>query len=214
LIRLHYYPGNASLAPHMLLEELGVPYELVLVDRASSAHRSESYLQLNPNGLIPTLEHDGLVLWETVAILLHLADHHPAAGLAPVLGTAERSQLYKWLAHLTNTLQADYLIFFYPERYAADPADVAQAAGIKARAAARLDEAFDRIEIQLGDRPYLLGDRPGLADFMLLMLIRWGRTLARPPRDLPGLGRFAVRLLECPAVGRALAQEGLAAPFV
>src|SRR5262245_12992895 len=95
---LHYAPGNASMAPHMLLEELGAPFELKLVDRANMAHKSPAYLAMNPNGLIPVLEQgDGLVLYETAAILLHLADTHAGAGLAPPLGTPERAHFYKWL---------------------------------------------------------------------------------------------------------------------
>ena len=68
MIRLHYYPGNASFTPHVLLQELGTPFELVLVDREQGAHKAPAYLRLNPNGLIPVLEHDDLVLYETAAI--------------------------------------------------------------------------------------------------------------------------------------------------
>ena len=211
MITLHYYPGNASLAPHMLLEELGVPYELVLVDRSRNAHKQEPYLQLNPNGLIPTLVQDGLVLWETIAILLHLADQYPDRGLAPAPGTAERAHLYKWLAHFTNTLQAEFMIYFYPERYGVREADLA---GIKALAADRLTQAFQRIEAQIGDGPYLLGEAVCVADFMLLMMIRWGRLLDLPPRAMPRLSRLAQRLLSRPAVERVLAREGLTAPFI
>ena len=55
MLQLHYFPGNASLIPHLVLEELGVPFELKYVDRAVSAHKSPEYLALNPNGLIPVL---------------------------------------------------------------------------------------------------------------------------------------------------------------
>ena len=55
MMRLYYYPGNASLTPHMLLEEIGSPFELALVDRANAAHKAPEYLKLNPNGLIPVL---------------------------------------------------------------------------------------------------------------------------------------------------------------
>ena len=88
---LHYFPGNASLAPHIVLEELGAPYELALVDRAAGAHKSPAYLKLNPNGLIPVWVDGDLVLYETAAICLHLADTHPAAGLAPPLASPERA---------------------------------------------------------------------------------------------------------------------------
>src|SRR5262245_63889985 len=72
MLELHYYPGNASLTPHMLLEELGVPYALKLVDRTRNAHKAPEYLRLNPNGLIPVLVAGDLVLYETAAICLHL----------------------------------------------------------------------------------------------------------------------------------------------
>ena len=68
MITLHYFPGNASMTPHMLLRELGVPFELALVDRAKRAHKAPEYLKLNPNGLIPVLVDGALVLYETAAI--------------------------------------------------------------------------------------------------------------------------------------------------
>ena len=90
MLQLHYFPGNASLIPHIVLEELGVPFELKYVDRAVSAHKSAAYLALNPNGLIPVLVDtsagtagQSLVLYETAAICLHLADTHPGAALLP-----------------------------------------------------------------------------------------------------------------------------------
>ena len=97
MIQLHYHPGNASMTPHLVLRELGVPFELKYVDRANAAHKSPEYLKLNPNGLIPVLVDGELVLYESAAIVLHLVDTHPAAGLAPALGTPERAQFYKWL---------------------------------------------------------------------------------------------------------------------
>ena len=90
MLQLHYYPGNASMAPHLLLEELGVAYELKLVDRTQQAHKSAEYLLLNPNGLIPVLVDGDLVLYETAAICLHLLDTNPnavpGAGARPAFG--------------------------------------------------------------------------------------------------------------------------------
>ena len=87
MITLHYYPGNASFTPHVLLHEIGAPFELQLVDRARGEHKSAAYLALNPNGQIPVLVDGDLVLYETAAICLHLVDTHPAAGLAPAVGS-------------------------------------------------------------------------------------------------------------------------------
>ena len=84
MLQLHYFPANASMIPHILLEELGVPFELKLVDRTVNAHQTPAYLKLNPNGLIPVLVDGDLVLYEAAAICLHLADTHAASGLMPV----------------------------------------------------------------------------------------------------------------------------------
>ena len=133
MLQLHHYPSTASMVPHLLLEEIGAPYELVFVDRTQGAHKSAAYLALNPNGLIPVLVDGDLVLYETAAICLHLVDVHPQAGLAPLSGTPQRAQFYKWLVWLTNTLQATLIVYFYPERWG-DTADAI--AQVKAHAEA------------------------------------------------------------------------------
>ena len=213
MLQLHHYPGNASMAPHMLLEELGVPYELKLVDRARNAHKSPAYLKLNPNGRIPVLVDDDLVLYETAAICLHLVDTHPEAGLAPPLGTAERAHFYKWLVWMTNSMQATLMSYFYPERCADDAGAVAQ---VKAHAEAAVGEMLNLLDAQLAGHgePWLLGARFSAADPYALMLCRWTRGFARPARALPHLGPYLARLLQRPAVQRAFEQEGLVAPLV
>ena len=80
---LYYAPGSASFLVHWLLIELDLEYELCLVDFKSAAQKSPAYLALNPNGVVPTLEIDGAPHYEAAALIMHLADAHPAAGLAP-----------------------------------------------------------------------------------------------------------------------------------
>ncbi len=208
---LHYYPGNASLLPHMALREIGVPFELSLVDRTQDAQHSEAYRRLNPNGRIPVLVHGDRVLYETAAITLYLAEQHPEAGLAPPPGAPDRARFLTWMVHLTNTPQTEYRAWFYPEQHVADPA---AAPAVKAAAAERLGRMFALIAAQLGDGPYLLGERFSAADLFLLMLVRWGRAMPNPPRDTPQLGAHAHRLLTRPAVRATFAAEGLQEPFV
>lgn len=211
MYQLYYYPGNANLAPHMVLEEIGAPYELRLVDRDRGAHKSPDYLRLNPHGRLPTLVEGDLVLYEAAAICLHLIDRHPEAGLAPKPGTAARAHFYKWLVYLTNTVQAEMLVYFYPERWAEGAAG---AADVRRHAEAHLAEMFDRIEVSLSATgPYLLGQEFSAADLYLLMLGRWSRGFTRPARTLPHLGRLMEQVVARPAVQRAFAAEGLAAPF-
>lgn len=210
MYKLYYYPGNANLAPHMLLEELAVDYELVLVDRDNNAHKSPEYLRLNPNGRIPVLIDGDVVLYETAAICLYLVDRHPQAKLAPPLGSSERAHFYKWLIYLTNTLQAELLTYFYPERLADDQSAIAQ---VKMHAEARVGAMLDLIENTLADgRPYLLGANYSAADPYLFMLARWTRMMRHPARDRPQLRRFLESMLARPAIQRACADEGLAAP--
>ncbi len=214
-IRLYYYPGNASLTPHMLLEELGVPFELALVDRANAAHKSADFLKLNPNGQIPVLVDGDLVLYETAAICLHLADMHPDARLAPPPRTAERAHFYKWLVWSTNTLQAMLMHYFYSERMV-DEGDKVAAAQVKSHAEARIGGMLDQLDAQLAShgRDWLLGATFSAVDPFLLMLCRWTRGFSRPARDLPHVGPYLRRVLARPAVQRAFATEKLQAPLV
>jgi glutathione S-transferase len=215
MIQLYYYPGNASLTPHMLLEEIGVPFELKLVDRTNSAHKSPEYLRLNPNGLIPVLVDGDVVLYETAAICLHLADTHPKARLAPPLGSAERAQFYKWLVWSTNTLQAMLIHYFYGDRMV-DDGNTAAAAQVKAHAEARVGGMLDQLDEQLAShgKEWLLGPAFTAVDPFVLMLCRWTRGFARPARTLPHLGPYMQRVLARPAVLRAFATEKLQAPLV
>ena len=216
MITLHYYPGNASLTPHVLLRELGVPFELQLVDRTQGEHKSPAYLKLNPNGLIPVLVDGDLVLYETAAIVLHLVDTHPAAGLAPALGTAQRAHFYKWLVWLTSTVQATLMHYFYPERMV-DEGNSTGAAQVQAHAAARVGECLTQIDDQFAASggPWLLGERYSAVDIYTFMLCRWTRGFAtRPARDYLHIGPYLQRMLARPAVQQTLAAEKLSEPWV
>ncbi len=215
MIQLHYFPGNASMTPHLLLCELGVPFELKFVDRAARAHQSPDYLKLNPNGLIPVLVDGDLVLYETAAICLHLVDTHPAAGLAPPLATAERAEFYKWLIWLSSSLQATMPQYFYSDRLVS-PGNAACAADVKVQAEAKIAALIDQIEAQLAAHggPWLLGSRFSAVDPYAFMLCRWTRGMVRPARTLPHIGAFLDRVLARPATQRVIASEGLSVPLV
>ena len=214
--QLHYFPGNASLAPHIVLREIGAPFELVLVDRTRAAHKSPNYLRLNPNGLIPVFVDGDLVLYESAAICLHLADSAPQAGLIPAVGSAARAHCYKWLMWLTNTMQPALLAYFYPERWV-EEGDVAAADVVKKHAEARIGAMLQQLDAELARHggTWLLGGQYSVADPFCLMLCRWTRGFAsRPARDWPQIGPYLQRVLERPAVRAALAAEELEAPWV
>ena len=203
------------MAPHILLEEIGAPYERVLVDRTQGVQKTQQYLQLNPNGLIPALTDGDLVLYESAAICLYLCDSHPEAALAPPLGSAARAHFYKWLIWLTNTLQATLIVYFYPERWmnASNPAGAAE---LKVHAEARVRVLIDQLDSELGRHggPWLLGEAYTAVDAYTLMLCRWTRNFGQPARTRPQLGPYLQRVLARPAVIRAFEAEELAAPWV
>ena len=115
-LRLHYAPDNASLCVRLALEELGLPFETQLVDRDQQAHKSDAFLQLNPNGLIPVLETEHGPIFETGAILLWLADQN--SRLMPAIGAPQRLTAVQWLIWLANTLHPTLRMMFYPQQYA------------------------------------------------------------------------------------------------
>ena len=215
MIELHYYPGNASMTPHMLLRELGVPFELRLVHREDNAHKSREYLKLNPNGLIPVLVDGDLVLDETAAICLHLLDTHPRAQLIPPLGSAQRAHFYKWMVWLSSSVQAMAPHYFYSDRMVA-PGSTGCAAEVKAQAAAWINAKLDILDMHFaahgGD--WVMGKQFSGLDPYAFMLCRWTRGFARPARTLPHLGPFLSRMLERPAVKAVIAEEKLSAPLV
>jgi glutathione S-transferase len=214
MIELHYFPSNASMAPHILLQEMGIDFQLRLVDRNRNEHKSPEFLKLNPNGLLPVLCDGDLVMHETAAILLHLADTHPQAGLVPAVGGAERAMTYKWLMWMTNTLQPALIAYYYPERWVAE-GNTAGTAEVKAQAEARIGALLDLLaaEFERHGGPWLLGDRYSLLDPLAFMLCRWTRGFGHPARARPALGAFLDRMAHRPAVVRALETEALPQPW-
>lgn len=199
---LYWRPGSAAMAPHAALAEIGLEYELVLIER-DQAQSDPAYRVLNPLGVVPTLVDDerGLVLTESAAILLYLGDRYPEARLAPT----DRTQYYRWLVFLTNTVQTAILRFFYPERYGG---------GEEVSAAGALDaqRAFDVVERELEERQWLAAGHRTSADLFLFMLTRWGRRLDSPVWDRPRLREHFLQTLELPGVRRMIDEQGLDLP--
>ena len=150
-------PGNANLAPHAALQEAGLTegtdYRFVKLDLKAGEHRKPDYLALNPHGVVPTLvigkDGNKQVVCESAAILMHIADLFPAAGLAPTPGSPGRAAWYQWIAYLTNTVQARFMNFYHAD-YFIDGA--AGQAAVKAKADTALKEQFAHIDSHLGRR--------------------------------------------------------------
>ena len=187
------------MAPHAALAEIGLEYELVRIER-DEAQTDATYLALNPLGVVPTLIDGDLVLTESAAILLYLADRYPDARLAP----PDRAQFYRWLVFMTNTVQTTMLRFFYPERYGGD--------GVRERAATDAAGYFDLLDRTLDGSEWLVGEHRTAADLFLFMLTRWGRRLEAPAWDRPNLRAHFLRALALPGVRRMIAEQNLELP--
>ena len=203
---LYYAPGSASFLVHWLLLELKVPHELRLVDFASRAQKSPEYLALNPNGVVPTLVIDGKPQHEAAALALWLAETHPQAGLMPAVGDPQRLDFLQWMFDLAHEVQPLLRQWWYPGEVAGE----ANAEAVHAHCARRLGAHWQRIDAHLqAHGPYLLGDAPCVADFYLVMLMRWSRNSPSPATDAPQLAALAQRMKARPAFKTLYEREGL-----
>lgn len=209
---LHFSPDSASLVVRMVLEELSLPYELRLVDRAAGALDSPDYRALQPLGLIPALETPGGVIFETAAILLWLADRHPQPGLAPAPGDAGRGDFLKWFFYTSTNLHPTLLQVFYPHRLIGP--EVADA--VRTAARDRFASFLPPLEAAAAASPdWLTPARPSILGYYLGMLMRWMGSfppdsgLRINPADYPALHRV-LAALESRSAAQSVAQdEGL-----
>ncbi len=210
--RLYFLPGAGSFAPHILLEETGVPHELVRVvrDEAGNPVEPPGYLALNPSGRVPTLVwSDGVVQTESAAICLSLAERAGVDALIPAIGSPGRVEVLRRLFFLTNTVQVAILRARYPGRFA----DGEEAQTAVARHAEReLAELGERCADWYGtSQPFIRGELPGVDEIFLAMLIRWTRLTPAPWWDNPLLGGLFDRVMSRPAAQACLEQEGIEA---
>ncbi|MCF7750737.1 glutathione S-transferase family protein [Bacillus subtilis subsp. subtilis] len=203
---LYGSPSTASLVVHWLLIELGIEHQLVLLDFDTREQKSAAYLALNPAGVVPTLVLDGQVMTEAAAIALQLADLHPQAGLLPAVGSPERGEAYRWMFWCANTVQPAYRAWFYPQEMAGP----AHTEATRQHARVKLEAAWQQLadHLQAGG-PYVLGEQPGVVDFMLVMLLRWSRNMPTPSDNWPVLKAYADRLKARPAFVEVYRREGI-----
>ncbi len=208
MIKLYYLPGSAALAPHGCLEEAGADYELVRVVRENGRPTEpRNYLDLQPMGRVPALVDGEIVTYESAAVCMYVGDRFPEARLGPGTDPAARAAWYRWHTYLTNTVQADFMRMFAPER---DVDSDSAKAEVEACAKRRLAATRDWIDGELAKAGgYLVGGTFSTADLFLAMVTRWGRRLDEPWWGAPNLGSHYRRITSRPAIQRVYEQEGL-----
>lgn len=200
---MHLYaaPGACSLAPHIVLRELQLPFRLVRVDnRSKRTADGEDFRAINPKGYVAALQlDDGQVLTEGPAILLYLADRCPQAALAPPADAdaLPRYRLYEWLAFINSELHAGSVPLF----------DAGLAPERRAAVATRLLQRYGHAETALSARPYLFGERFGVADAYLFTVLGWLPRFGLSLAAHPALAAYTARIAQRPSVVAALAAE-------
>ena len=210
---LHYAPDNASLVIRLALEHIGVPYRCALVDRSTNAQMSDAYKTLNPNGLIPTLETDQGVLFETGAILLWLADRH--GGLGPAMDSTERGDFLKWLFFVSNTVHPSLRQLFYPDQFTGP--DPAHQAVLRDHAKQALNAHHTMLNtLAAAGHSWCAGQTPSALDFYIAATLRWPAIYPADQdrswhniANYPALHDMCLRLEALPIIQSLIQAEGM-----
>jgi glutathione S-transferase len=196
-ITLYFAPRSRSIRALWLLEEIGAPYDVVPLDLESADHKAPEILALNPMGKVPIVVVDGHPVWESPAIVAHLADLFPEAGLAPAPGTPDRADYYRWLSFATAVMEPAFA------------EHMAQREG-NPRAYGWGDFASMKAALGLGlaGGDWLLPQGFTGADLLIGGNLAWFVTWAPQAfADLPGIDAYVARIRARPAHVRAWERE-------
>lgn len=204
-IALYHSPGACSMAPHIVLSEIGVDYEPRRVNFAEKQQYSEEYKAINPKSRVPVLLIDGFVLTEVPAILTYLAQRFPQSNLLPAGGEA-MGRCLEWLAYASSTVHPAYAHLRRPERYLPDPATFPP---LQERGEASFMEYIGFIDSRLAGKQFAAGDTYSIADAYLLVFFGWANGMKKHnmAEKFPNYSAVARRVLARPAVKRVIELE-------
>jgi glutathione S-transferase len=206
MIKLYYSPGACSLAPHIVLEELGIAYDSVLVSLKDGEHRKSDFLKVNPKGQVPALNVDGKVLTECPAILTYLGGGFADRGLWPkeTWKQAEAISLMSWLSSSVHIAVA---CVWRAGRFSNDPATHPS---IQATGRETIEKLYAEIDKLLTGRTFAMGGQYSVVDPYLLVFYRWGNRLGIPMKDkYPVWAKHAQRVFSRPTVKRVFEAEDI-----
>ena len=206
-IALYYSPGSCSLAPHIVLNEIGQPFELRKFATAERANYSPEYLAVNPKGRIPALQIDGFVLTEVPAILAYLGRRFPTAGLYPAGPCEAEARCLELLAWSSNTVHVAYAQLLRPERFV--PVEEAYPP-VKQSGRVNFERCLADIESRLQHQAYAVGAMFTVVDPFWLVFYRWGMRSGYDMRSkFPAYTAYVERLCNRPSVQRTLTAESI-----
>ena len=202
-MKLYSFAGSCALGTHIVLEWIGKPYELALIQKADLD--KPEMLKRNPNHTVPILEEDGWVLFENAAILNYLADKFPEAKLGGDGTPRGRAEVNRWLAVINSDVHPAYKPLFGATNYLEDKAMIEKS---HANARKVLRTYFARLDKQLEGRDWLAGSR-SIADPYLFVTLRWAKAVNVDLSGLENLKKFEQRMRADAGVQRALKMQGL-----
>lgn len=204
-LKLYGIAASRTARPLWLLEELAVPYEHVSHTYTNGGTRTAEFLAINPNGHIPVLDDDGIIVWESMAINLYLARKF-GGPLAPA-NAAEEAEVLRWTFWAVTECEKDALTVLMHR--VAMPADKRDAA-LADRAEGALGKPFDVLEAHLSHRPYLAGERFTVADINVASVLAWAAPAQALMVAHPKVADWLKRCQERPAQQkvRQLAKAG------
>lgn len=197
--KLFYASGSAAEGVRVILEELGVPYELIKSTIDRSKQRPPEQLKINPNGWVPVLMYEDTGIYECAAITIFLCDRHSDAHLAPKFNDPTRGLYLQTLVYLSTSVQTAFQTYYYPDRFVDTSANEVSA---KKRGINRLRETWKVIDDQIGDNDWVLGRCFSAVDIYLFMLTSWlNPTLGHPStEEFPNIKRIAEAMMSRPSI--------------
>ena len=206
MIKLYYSPGSCSLAPHIVLEELGIAFESVPVSLKDGEQHKADFQRLNPKARVPVLVVDGKVLTENVAILTYLGGGYAQRGLWPK-ETWKQAEALSLMAWLSSSVHITFAGIFRPERYTADSAAKET---VKVQSRITLLKYFADIEKMLTGKTFAMGGQYTVCDPYLLVFYRWGYRIGLDMKtEFPQWTKHALRVASRPTVKRVFEIEGI-----
>lgn len=200
-MKLYYYPGACSLAPHIVAREAGIALQLEKVDiKLKTTEIGADFCNINPKGAVPALELDnGEVLTEGTAIVQYVADLKPESELAPANGTLARYRLQEMLSYISSEVHKGYSPLFNP----------AITDSVREERKAHLRRHYALLEQRLATQPWLLGDRFTAVDAYLFTVTNWAGHVGVDLSEFGAIAAFQRRVAARPQVQAALQAEGL-----
>lgn len=201
-MKLYFSYGTCALAPHIVLREAGLAFDLERVDlRTHLTHDGVDYYQINPKGSVPLLELDsGERLTEGPVICQYVADKARNVTLMPAAGTMERYRVMEWQNYISSEMHKTYSVLFNAE----------VDAPVKAVFRAALRKKYEWVESRLAAAAFLTGTNFTAADAYLFTVSRWAKSVEMDLAGLPALHAFMEAVHARPAVRVALDAEKVA----